>query len=84
MVNLGDPWGTGFLLDSLEFDLLVCGKLLTKKIKNKISDDDCTTRSEGCSAFLTNLIHKNMDKISITMPRIQRTNSIFLPLISVR
>ena len=43
---------------------------ICKKIKNKISDDDCTTRSEGCSAFLTNLIHKNMDKISITMPRI--------------
>ena len=36
MVNLGDPWGTGVLLDNLEFDLLVCGKLLTKKIKNKI------------------------------------------------
>ena len=44
--------------------------IICKKIKNKISDDDCITRSEGFSAFLTNFIHKNMDKINITKPRI--------------
>ena len=41
-----------------------------EKIKNKISDEDCTTKSEGCSAFLTNLIHKNIDTANITTPRI--------------